>query len=330
MKIVVTGGAGYLGSMVTAKLLQTGHNVTVVDKLTYGGRGLLAYGGESRFRLAHADVRRLDHLVDAFRGAQVVVHLAAVVGEPACAIDEPQARHTNVDGTLTALAAAQQCEVKQFIFSSTCSNYGISSADSLADESSPLQPLSEYARSKIAAEQAVVEAGTSMTTVVFRFATLCGLSPRMRFDLLVNDLARAAARCEPIDIFAPKAWRPFVHVRDAANHIAAVIELAGESKVPTGNTYNVVGENCQKLDLVDLVRRHFPSASISVTDRKPDMRDYRVSGQRIRRELGFETLFSVEDAFLEVAEAVKMGIFERPFSPDLTEIPEDTAKLFSN
>jgi nucleoside-diphosphate-sugar epimerase len=330
LRVVVTGGAGYFGSMTVSRLLQDGHQVSVVDKLTYGARPLLAFRGHPGFRLIRADVRREEDLCDAFNGAAAVVHLAAIVGEPACAIDESEARHVNHDGTLAALHAAQRNNVALFIFSSTCSNYGLASPDTLADEDATLQPLSEYARSKIAAEQAVLAANSSIPTLVFRFATLCGLSPRMRFDLLVNDLARAAACGAPIDIFAPKAWRPFVHVRDAANHIAMAIQLAGSGRLNGGRVYNVVGENYQKSDLVDLVFRHFPSSTISVTDRNPDPRDYRVSGERIRTELGFETQLSVEDAFVEVAEAVKMGVFEQPFSPEHAEIPDDASRLFAN
>ncbi len=327
LNVVVTGGAGYLGSVVTARLLKAGHRVTVFDKLVYGGLSLLPFQGEPSFRLIHGDVRRAENFAQVCDGADGVVHLAAVVGEDACRIDEAHAREVNFEGTVAAIQAAQRAGVRAFVFASTCSSYGISSPGTLADENSNLRPLSEYARSKVAAENVVIDANGAMATVVFRFATLCGLSARMRFDLLVNDLARSVARGEPLEIFAPAAWRPFLHIRDAAIHIQAALEAGPVREILAGTISNVVGENYQKSSLVDLVRRHFPGAVINSTDRKPDLRDYRVSSQRIRELAGLKPTLTVEDAFLEVANAVSMGIFTEPFCPEFSAVPTDRDRL---
>lgn len=330
LHVVVTGGAGYLGSVVTAQLLQAGHHVTVLDKLTYGGQSLLAFHSHKGFRLVRGDIRRIVDLLPIFDNADAVVHLAAIVGEQACAVDEIRARETNLGGTITALTAARESGVDLFVFASTCSNYGISSPGLLADEDTELNPLSEYARSKIAAESAVVDANGTPATVVFRFATLCGLSSRMRFDLLVNELGRAAGSRRSIEIFAPAAWRPFLHIRDAANHIRMTLELGAERERMAGKVFNVVGQNYQKSDLVDLIRRSYPNIQVNILDRAPDLRDYRVSGQRIRDAVGFSPALTVEDALVEVAEAVATGVFDDPFSPAFGAIPSDLAKLFTS
>jgi nucleoside-diphosphate-sugar epimerase len=307
--VVVTGGAGYLGSVVTAHLLLAGYAVVVVDWLAGGGEALLGFASHPRFRLVPADVRD-DAVRSVLDGAAAVVHLAGVVGEPACRVDPARARSINFEGTARMVAAAQSAGVGKLLFVSTCSNYGVSSPDVLADEESPLNPLGTYATSKVEAERMVLAHTGSLKTTVFRLGTICGLSARMRFDLLVNEMARAAVRGEPIGVFGPLAWRPFLHIRDAANAIGWY--LTAPDAVTAGRVFNVVGENYQKKDLVDLVRRHFPASVVEIVDARPDPRDYRASGDRIRREGGFVPSFTVEDAFLEVARAVRDGMFVDP------------------
>ena len=190
MKIVVTGGAGYIGSVLTGHLLAAGNQVTVIDKLVYGGESLLAFWGHPCFRFIKADVKQRDSAAEALLGAQAVVHLAAIVGEPACAIDEAEARSVNFGGTQSMLAAARDCGLQRFLFVSTCSNYGISDPGELADENFPLRPISEYARSKVEAERFVLDNAGNVCALVLRLGTICGLSARMRFDLLVSEMAR--------------------------------------------------------------------------------------------------------------------------------------------
>jgi nucleoside-diphosphate-sugar epimerase len=319
MKVVVTGGAGHVGAVVCGHLLAAGMNVTVVDRLAYGGESLLGFWGFPAFRLIPGDVREPEILKDAMRGADAVVHLAAIVGEPTCAIDEDEAWSVNYGGTEATLAAARDCHIPRFIFISTCSNYGISDPGQIADENFPLQPLSQYARSKIEAERHVLDRAEDVCATVLRLGTMCGLSPRMRFDLLVSDLARAAVLGDPICVFSPEAWRPFLHVRDAARVIAHCLGHP-EAQVH-GKLFNVVGENYQKKALADLVLKHYPDTRIAVTDNRADPRDYRVSGEAIRRALQFVPEFTVEDAFLEVASAIAAGVFREPRWPGYSAIP---------
>jgi len=309
-RVVVTGGAGYVGSVVTAHLLLAGHPVVVLDTLAGSGESLLGFVSHPMFRLVRGDVRNPRVVGEAVDGADAVVHLAAVVGEPACAADELNARSINADGTATVLAAVTRAKVPRFILVSTCSNYGVSSPDALADEDSPLHPLGVYARSKVEAERLVLTSRAGTSACVLRFGTICGLSARMRFDLLVNDMARAAVLGETIRIFAPEAWRPFLYIRDAARAIEW--GLGTPDGDIAGRVYNVVGENYQKKGLVDLVRRRFPETTVEVVPGVPDPRDYRVSGARLQDEGRFSPVHTVEDAFMEVAAAVQSGVFRDP------------------
>lgn len=325
MKVVVTGGAGYVGSVVSAHLLAAGWEVTVLDKLVYGGEALLGLFANPCFRLIAGDVQDPGALRRALDGASAAVHLAAVVGEAAYAVDPESAWSINFEGTRQTLAVVRESALERFLLVSTCSNYGISAPDLLADETFPLKPLSRYAESKVEAEKLVLENPDFPCGCVLRLATICGLSPRMRFDLLVSDMARASALRQPLRIFAPDAWRPFLHVQDAAGAIVHCLSAPCESL--RGNVFNVVGENYQKGGLVQLVRRHYPATPVEVAETVPDLRDYRVSGERIRRQLDFTPRHTVESAFLETAAAVTAGVFRDPHWAGYSAVPLDPSRL---
>jgi len=309
--VVVTGGAGYVGSVVSAHLLIAGYSVIVVDSLAGGGEALLPFARHPRFELVVADVRDAAVMRSVCGRADGLVHMAAVVGEAACTADVAATRAINVTATDVALSAAAAASMHRVVYIGTCSNYGVSDPDALADEEAPLNPLGLYAQTKVEAERTVARYARDLDCVILRLGTICGLSGRMRFDLLVNEMARAAVLGDPISVFGPQAWRPYLHIRDASR----VVEWAlARARGTAGETFNVVGENFQKKTLVGVVRRHYPRVSIDVTPRMPDARDYRVSDARIRRN-GFETLFTVETAFLEVAAAVQSGVFINPRSP---------------
>lgn len=328
MKVIVTGGAGYIGAVVTGHLLAYGMEVTVFDSLVYGGESLLAFFAHPRFRFIQGDVRHPEILAKAIAGADAVVHLAAIVGEAACAIDEAAAWSVNYGGAESVLAAARKCGVPRLIFVSTCSNYGISDPGEIADENCPLRPISGYARAKVAAEQHVLANSGDVCALVLRLGTICGLSPRMRFDLLVSEMARSAVLGDPIQVFAPAAWRPFLHIADAAGAILKCLEAPSE--LVRGKIYNVVGENCQKKHLADLVLKHYPATTIAITEKQADLRDYRASGERIRRELGYITRYTVENAFIETAAAVAAGIFRDPRWPGHSAVPLAAARVQGN
>ena len=319
MKIFLTGGAGYVGSRVAAHLLSSGHSVTVFDALVYGGQALLPFIGHPSFTLLKGDVRDRDRLGAAMGDHDAVVHLAAIVGEAACSLDPAKTVAVNRDAALGAVDVAESLGVGRFVFFSTCSNYGVSDPESLADEDAPLNPLSLYASTKVEFERAVLARKHAMSVTVLRLGTICGLSARMRFDLLVSEMARAAVLGKPIEVYKPEAWRPYLHIADAGRAVDCV--LRSERTKVAGRVFNVVGENYQKLGLVRLVREHFPDAGVTVTEGKPDNRDYRVSAGRIARELGFEPAHTVEQAFLETAHAVRDGVFVDPMWEGHSAIP---------
>lgn len=325
MNILITGGAGYVGSRVTAHLLAAGHAVTVFDKLVYGGEALLPFQGCEGFRIVRGDVRDKTALGAALSGIEAVVHFAAVVGEQACAVDSEQSWSINVEGSKTVLAAARSVKISRMIFISTCSNYGVAAPGELATEDSPLRPLSDYARAKVECEKLMLAAAPPPACTVLRLGTICGLSGRMRFDLLVSEMAKKSARGERIDIFSPDAWRPFLHVLDAARAVEHI--LKSSSNQIARRIFNIVGENYQKRGLIELARQHFPQVEIAVTEKNPDLRDYRVDGSRVSRDLGFRPRHSVEEAFCETAQAVSDGVFRDPDWPGHTAVPLDPAAL---
>ena len=320
MQILVTGGAGYLGSRVVAHLVAQGHTVRVLDRLLYGGEALLTLTALPGIDLRVGDVRDRKTLLDSMSGVDAVVHMAGIVGEAACNVAPGMAWSINHDAIDHVLAAAQDTGAARLVFVSTCSNYGVAEPNAAVDEDAPLNPLSEYARAKVDAERKVLAIeNPSFSVTVLRLGTICGVSARMRFDLLVNELARDAVLERPIEIYAPAAWRPFLHIDDAGPAIDRV--LAASPSLIQGRVFNVVGENHQKYSLIDMARRLKPSIEVTMVDRKPDLRDYRVSGERFVNTLGFRAARTVESAFTEVAAAVGKGLFRDPTWPGHSAVP---------
>ncbi len=319
MRALITGGAGYVGSRVAAHLLASGVEVTVFDDLVYGGQALLPFAGMPAFRFVKGDVTDKVSLAKAMPGHDAIIHLAALVGEAVCDLDPEATVKINRDASISALHLAEDAGIPRFLFFSTCSNYGVSDPNILADEDSELRPLTLYARTKVEVERYLLDQPHRIATTVLRLGTICGLSARMRFDLLVSEMARAAAVGQTIDIYKPAAWRPFLHIADAGRVALHVLQM--DTARTEGRVFNVIGDNYQKQGLIDLVRKYYPAARIQITDAQPDNRDYRVSGQRIRRDLGFSTQHTVEEAFVETATAVADGMFVDPFWAGHSAIP---------
>jgi len=314
---LVTGGAGYLGSILTEELLTAGQPVRVMDSLLHGSvPSLLAVWGEEPFEFVRGDVRDADARRAALEGVTRVVHLAAIVGDPACSRDPELARAVNREGTKALLDDAEAAGVERFVLASTCSNYGkMADADVYATEDWELRPVSLYAETKVDAElQVLGRASDGLATTSLRFATVYGASPRMRFDLTVNEFARDMLLKGELVVYGEQFWRPYVHVRDAARAVMTVLDSPSEAT--SGEVFNVgdTAENYRKLDLVELLAERVPKAKVSYVHKDEDPRDYRVSFEKVKEKLGFEVSRTVPDGIDEILELLRSGLLEDPYA----------------
>ncbi|RWS29644.1 dTDP-glucose 4:6-dehydratase-like protein [Leptotrombidium deliense] len=292
--VFVTGGAGYLGSTLVPKLLSEGFFVTVFDVFNFGVYSLLSSIHDPKLKLVKGDIRDENALATALcDDVDVIVHLAALVGYPACDSNQQLAKEVNETGTYNITRLLQPHQ--KLIFSSTGSCYG--AVEGVCTEQTPLCPLTLYGQTKVNGEHMVLQAGG----IVYRFATLYGISPRMRLDLLINDLTRRAIKESHISIYEPKFRRTFLHVKDAANSIIfAINNYAAMSK----NVFNVGDErlNMTKLEAVERICQFIPKCHISICDdgKDSDRRDYDVSYTKISK-LGFRASVDFDTGVKELA-----------------------------
>ena len=311
MKILITGGAGYVGSVLSPLLLAAGHQVRVLDNLTHGGESLLGVWCHPEFQLIRGDICDRATVRTAVSGRDAVVHLAAVVGDPACSRQPDLARATNLDASLALIEESQNAGVRRFIFASTCSNYGkMKNADQYVDEESELSPISLYAETKVAVEMALLRSrhNDSWCPTPLRFSTIYGVSPRMRFDLTVNEFTMEMINNKRLKVFGEQFWRPYVHVSDAARAVQLVLD--SPAATVGGRVFNVgaTEQNFQKQQLVDLIRPYAPDAVVEFVHKAEDPRDYRVSFARITNQLGFKTTRTVAQGVGELARLVRENL----------------------
>ena len=312
--ICVTGGAGYVGSIVVDELLRRGYKVRALDSLLHGSiPSLLLPWGMEGFEFIPGDIRSPGVRQQALAGADAVVHLAAIVGDPACARDPKEAVTVNVEGTRDLLLDAHSAGVRRFIFASTCSNYGKMNGSTPATEDFPLRPVSVYAETKVAAEYEVLErSDRSMACCCLRFATVFGTSPRMRFDLTVNEFTRDVTLARELVVYGEQFWRPYVHIRDAA---AAVVAALRASPHRVGAQVYNVGSNTEtyrKLDIVNLLQERFRDLRVRYVHKSEDPRDYRVSFDKIGTALEYTALRSVGQGMDEIRALLSSGLIADP------------------
>lgn len=311
-KVLIVGGAGYIGLVLTANLLARGYKVRCLDLLVYGnGLTVIPFLGNPDYELVHGDLAKPETFAAALDGISDVVLLAGLVGDPITKKFPEAAARVNDAGHATMLSLLNGRGLNRVVFVSTCSNYGLIKDDELADEAFELNPLSLYAKSKVAVEKALLATKGSVdyTPVVLRFATAFGISPRMRFDLTVSEFTRAMALGEDLLVFDAHTWRPYCHVQDFAEVIRRAIE-APSARVAF-EVFNAGGNanNNTKQMIVDAILAQLPGAKVRYQEHGADPRNYRVDFAKIRECLYFEPKWTVADGVAELIAAIRHGLF---------------------
>lgn len=310
-KVLVVGGAGYLGSILCRKLLERGYIVRVLDNLTYGDHGIKELYKKPNFMLMKGDMRDIQTVVDSVKNIDAVIHLAAIVGDPASALDPEETIEINYLGTKMLAEICKYSQINRFIFASTCSVYGASAnPDTKIDENSSLNPISLYAEMKHKSEFGILElADENFSPTILRMATLYGLSPRMRFDLVINILTIKALKEKQFTIFGGSQWRPNLHVDDAAEAYIKCLE-APINKIK-GEIFNVGSNdgNYRIIDIGKIVNKLIPEAKMIIDKKQVDKRNYNVSFDKIEKNLHYITNYTIEDGINNIIEAVKRGEF---------------------
>jgi len=315
LRVLITGGAGYIGSVLVQQLLRRNYRVRVLDILTFGGESLLGVINNPNFEFTKGDIRKKNVVKEAIEDIDAVVHLAAIVGDPACAKQPYLARETNLDASLLIYDLCNTSRnVKKFIFASTCSNYGKMDGDGYINEDSSLKPVSLYARLKVDFEKYLLDSQTreDFIPTSLRFATVYGISPRMRFDLTVNEFTRDVTLGKELIIYGEQFWRPYCHVEDLARSCLLVLEsqsgLVNHKVFGVGHT----SENYQKKMLAEEIIKVVPEATISYVHKVEDPRDYRVEFSRIKDELDFKITKKVPDGIREIHFLITSGLLINP------------------
>lgn len=312
--VLITGGAGYIGSMLARHLFERGHRTVVADALLFGGEAILDLVSRPGFEFVRADVSNRDDMTRLFESYDFdwVVHLASIVGDPACSKRPDVAERTIWDGSRNVFELCEQKGVQRFIFASTCSNYGKMETGGMLDEEAPLLPVSLYAELKVRVERYLLERSTAVDYTILRFATVYGLSLRPRFDLTINEFARDALLKGELEVYGPQFWRPYCHVSDIVQAVGLVLEA--DSEKVSKRTLNVGcnEENYQKRMIADEIKRQMTVKIIDV-EKDEDPRDYRVNFDRIAA-LGFSPRLRLADGIREISRAISDGLISDPYS----------------
>ncbi len=307
LKVLMTGGAGYIGCVTIPLLLEHGYHVRVLDNLMYGGTQLLPFFNHPRFEFQRGDLRNPPDVCEAAKGCDAIIHLAAIVGFPACRKHPQLAQEVNVTGTQNVARVAGRST--PVLFGSTGSNYG-ALVDEICTEETPLNPLSLYAKTKTMAEEYLME---HCNTVAYRFATAFGLSPRLRLDLLVNDFVYAAVKVRHLVVYEKNFMRTFIHVRDIACAWLFALEHLDQM---LGQVYNVGSEtmNYSKEQICEMIRQRVEFyLHYADVGNDADQRNYVVSYRKICA-LGYQTTITVEQGIDELIRGLQVIEIQLPFS----------------
>jgi nucleoside-diphosphate-sugar epimerase len=301
MKILVTGGAGYIGSVLVPELLKKGHEVVVYDNFMYKQAGLNYICYDPRFQVVKGDIRDLEKMKKHLKGVDVVIPLAALVGAPLCNQDPYTATSVNYQATIDMLKNISNDQ--WILMPTTNSAYGVGESNNFCTEDSPLNPISHYAREKVRVEQELM---AHPNAVSFRLATVFGMSPRMRTDLLVNDFVYRAVHDRAVVLFESHFKRNYIHVRDVCR---AFLHALDRFDLMKGQIYNVglSTANLSKKELCQHIQKHIPHFTFveAPIGEDPDKRDYIVSNEKIEK-VGFSPEFTLDDGIQELIKGFTM------------------------
>jgi len=302
MKILITGGAGYLGSVITGKMLDYGHHVIVLDKLLFNQTSLLQYTSNPNFKFIYGDVRNETELEKLCNEVDVIIPLAAIVGFPACAQDPKLAKEINFQ-QIVNIVKFTNGKGKKILYPNTNSGYGLGTGQLECTEESPLTPISVYGQTKCEAENFL---RTSTDAIVFRLATVFGVSSRMRTDLLVNDFVYKAITDKYIVVFEKSFKRNFIHIQDVSNVFLFMLENYDKYK---GDVFNVglSNANLSKQELLEKIQTHVKNFAVSYNDyyEDPDKRDYIVSNTKVELT-GWSPKWDIDTGINELIMAYQM------------------------
>jgi len=312
-RVLVTGGAGYLGCVLCRMLLEKGYHVRILDRLYFGEKPLEGIINNPKLKFIRGDIRRLEDSPNVLDDVDGIVHLAGLANDPSCDLDPEMSLDVNITAARRLAERARQCGIGRFIFSSSCSVYGRGEVDLLTEDSDK-KPVSIYAVTKLTAERELLElANDEFVPVILRNATLFGPSPRMRFDLAVNQMVARAVKKGKIFIFeGGRQWRPFLHVEDAARACITCLEAPADKVRAEAFNVGRDDNNFQITDLAQIVKRHFPEADTESVLGDEDKRSYRVSFGKIGKILGFKAKYSVEDGLEQVRQMFDDGVVDDP------------------
>jgi len=300
-QILVTGGAGYLGSHLVERLLEKNYKVRILDDLSFGDNALKILRKKYSFDLIKGDIRDLRTVLRCMEGVDAVIHLAGIVGDLASKLDPIQSTEINYLSTKLISEAAKYFKIKNFLFASSCSVYGASNGK--LNENSKPNPHSLYAETKLKSERALLEQnGKNFSPSIFRMGTLFGFSNRMRFDLVINFFVAQAIFNNKIYIEGGSQWRPFIHVEDAAYAFLLALE---QKRSKINGIFNLGANelNYQICEIGKLIKKSIPNVELKHT-KKIDQRNYRVSFKKVKKTLGFECKKSIEDGIKEIKNAI--------------------------
>ncbi|MCK5579892.1 MAG: NAD(P)-dependent oxidoreductase [Candidatus Omnitrophica bacterium] len=313
-KVLVTGGAGYIGSVLSRLLLDKGYQVRVVDCLFWGKEPLQGVTSHLNYEFKEGDIRDSQIYEEIFKDVDGIVHLAAIVGDPACKANPDLATEINWEASKALFDYAQKVGVERFVFASTCSNYGkMSDPNGYVDETCALNPVSLYAKLKVQFEEYLLGAPRKgMTATPLRFSTAYGPSERMRFDLTVNEFVKEVVLGRELIVFGEQFWRPYCHTQDLADACLSVLEA--EKDCIDRSVFNVgdIKENYQKKMIVDLIQERIPEMKVRFVKKDEDPRDYRVNFQKIRSVLGYQVQHRLPDGISELVGILEDGKIKNP------------------